>query len=99
MYLKQEEADEARNIQIRVPVLRRETAKVERVQDVLMLSDVGNPSIKDAKIHWNVVLENAFGINALTAIAWDPNAQGTLNVVLTIVSKEFVKARQIVYLS
>ena len=69
MYLKQEEADEARNTQIRVPVLRRETAKVERVQDVLMLLDVGSLSIKDAKIHWNVALENAFGINALTAIA------------------------------
>ena len=69
MYLIQEGAEEARNTQIRVHVLRRETAKVERVQDALMLSDVGNRSIKDAKNHWNVALENAFGTNALTAIA------------------------------
>ena len=69
MYLKQEKAEEARNTPIRVRVLRRETAKVERVQDVLMLLDVGSLSIKDAKIHWNVALENAFAINALTAIA------------------------------
>ena len=70
---------------------------MECVQDVLMLSDVGSLSIKDARIHWNAVPENAFGISALTAIAWVPNAQEIHNVVPTTVSKEFVKVLQNVY--